>query len=66
MPYDILEDYNPVQESGNAFIFTVENHWKCFASLVRALETFRFPYDWRTIQRHAMDTMDRQEALQAV
>lgn len=66
MPYDILEDYNPVQESGNAFIFTAENHWKCFASLVRALETFRFPYDWRTIQRHAMDTMDRQEALQAV
>lgn len=66
MPNDILEDYNPIQESGNSFIFTAENQWKCFASLVRALETFRFPYDWRTIQRHAMDTVSREEVTQAV
>lgn len=54
-----LENYDPVQERGNAFIF--EQHekpeltaWSAFAALTRALETFKFPYDWRTIQRHCM------------
>ena len=51
-----LEDYNPVQETGNAFLFEQPTKWQCFASLVRALETFKFPYDWRTIQRHAMES----------
>ncbi len=51
-----LENYNPVQETGNAFIFDKATKWQCFATLVRALETFKFPYDWRTIQRHAMES----------
>lgn len=51
-----LEDYNPVQETGNAFLYEKPTRWQCFASLVRALETFKFPYDWRTIQRHAMES----------
>lgn len=65
LPHEELENYNPVQESGNAFVYEESNHWQCFAALVRALETLKFPYDWRTIQRHAMDTMDRKEALHA-
>ena len=59
LPNEILENYNPVQESGNAFIYEEESAWLCFGSLVRALETFKFPFDWRTIQRHAMEKMDR-------
>ena len=59
---DGLQNYNPVQESGNAFVYEESTSWQCFASLVRALETFKFPYDWRTIQRHAMEAMDRKEA----
>lgn len=49
-----LQNYNPNQERGNAFTFEKENVWHCFAAMVRALETFRFPYDWRNIQREAM------------
>lgn len=56
LPSSNLENYNPVQESGNAFIYDKPTHWQCFASLVRAIETFKFPYDWRTIQRHAMES----------
>jgi starch synthase len=56
--HDVLEDYNPVQESGNAFLYQEATHWQCFASVVRALETFKFPYDWRTIQRNAMEAME--------
>lgn len=58
---DILDNYNPVQESGNAFVYDKPNYWQCFASVARALETFKFPYDWRTIQRHAIESMDRRE-----
>ncbi len=51
-----LDDYNPAQESGNAFLYEGDSKWLCFASLVRAMETFKLPYDWRTIQRHGMET----------
>ncbi len=51
-----LSNYNPVQESGNAFLYEKATSWKCFAALVRALETFKFPFDWRTIQRNAMES----------
>lgn len=61
----ILENYNPVQESGNAFVFEAATPWQCFGSVVRAIETFKFPFDWRTIQRHAMDTADRKAKVEA-
>ncbi|MBP9773917.1 MAG: hypothetical protein KBD00_04815 [Candidatus Peribacteraceae bacterium] len=57
-----LENYNPVQETGNAFLYDKVTKWQCFATLVRALETFKFPYDWRTIQRHAMESAQTEEA----
>ncbi len=65
MPCDTLEDYNPVQESGNAFVYQEATHWQCFASVVRALETFKFPYDWRTIQRNAMESMENLDGKKA-
>ncbi len=55
-PHELLEDYNPVQETGNAFVFTHATTWHCFAALVRAIETYKFPFDWRTIQKHCMET----------
>lgn len=56
LPNSYTEDYNPVQESGNSFTFQKPNPWHVFACLVRALETFKLPYDWRTIQRHDLET----------
>lgn len=53
-----LDNYNPIQEAGNAFIYENATSWQCFAAIVRALETFKFPYDWRTIQRHAMESVE--------
>lgn len=52
-----LENYDPVQEAGTAFTFESENAWQCFAALVRAIETYKLPYDWRTIQRNGMEAM---------
>lgn len=44
-----LSDYNPNHETGNGFIYKNDNQWSIFAALVRAMETFKFPYDWRNI-----------------
>ncbi|MDD4318894.1 MAG: hypothetical protein PHW10_01040 [Candidatus Peribacteraceae bacterium] len=54
---DGLEDYNPVQETGNAFLFEQPDAWNAFAAVVRACETYKFPFDWRTIQRHCMESL---------
>ncbi len=56
---DLLENYNPVQEAGNAFVIEGKTHWHAFAALVRAIETYKFPYDWRTIQKHAMESVKK-------
>ncbi|MSR68044.1 hypothetical protein EXS65_04480 [Candidatus Peribacteria bacterium] len=63
LPSELLANYNPVQESGNAFVYENASAWLCFGSLVRALETFKFPYDWRTIQKNAIESMDRKTAV---
>lgn len=49
---DQLQNYDPNQESGNAFLFESPTVWHAFAAVVRAVESYRFPYDWKTIQRH--------------
>lgn len=51
-----LDNYNPVQEAGNAFLYAEKNLWHCFAAIVRAIETHKFPFDWRTIQKHCMES----------
>lgn len=52
----IVEDYNPNQESGNGFLYREQNVWLAFAAIVRALENFRFPYDFKNIQKSAIET----------
>lgn len=44
-----IQDYNPNTEAGNSFVYQNLNQWEVFAAIVRALETFKFPYDWRFI-----------------
>ncbi len=51
---DALENYNAIQERGNSFLFEQATVWHAFAAIVRALETYKFPFDWRTIQTHCI------------
>lgn len=51
---DFVENYSAIQESGNAFVYSKDSPWSFFATLVRALENFKFPYDWKNIQISAM------------
>ena len=57
-----LKNYNPIQESGNAFVYDKPEVWHCFAAVVRAVETQGFPFDWRTIQKNCMDALQPQRA----
>lgn len=52
-----VTDYNPNRETGNAFVYKNDDHWCIFAALVRALETFKFPYDWNNIVRQGLETV---------
>jgi len=46
-----LENYRPNEETGNSFTFGSMNPWDIFRALVRAHETYVFPYDWQHIVR---------------
>jgi len=43
--------FNPVEEKGNGFAFESGNPWSLLVALVRAAETYRFPYDWQNLVR---------------
>lgn len=47
-------NYNPLKEAGNGFYFAEPNKWKIFAAIVRALETYQFPYDWENLMRQIL------------
>jgi starch synthase len=53
---DTIDDWDPVRQTGNGFVFTAYDHWDLFAQVVRALETFRQPALWRRLQANAMAT----------
>lgn len=53
-PNELVQEYDGIKEQGNAFLYKEKSPWAFFAALVRALENFKFPYDWRSIQKMAM------------
>ena len=55
-----VDDYNPNRESGNGFIYKEAGYWSIFAALIRALETFKFPYDWSNIVRQGRESVGRE------
>lgn len=47
----LLQNYHPNNETGNSFTYSSDNAWDIFMALVRAVETYKFPYDWDNIIR---------------
>lgn len=45
------EEFNPQTEKGRCFCFARFNVWDIFAAVVRAVENYRFPYDWNNLVR---------------
>ena len=53
---DTIQDWDPVKQTGNGFVFEAYDHWDLYAQVVRALETFRQPILWRRLQTNAMSS----------
>jgi starch synthase len=53
---DTIDDWDPVRQTGNGFVFSAYDHWDLYAQVVRALETFRQPQLWQRLQANAMST----------
>ena len=53
-PLEILENYNPNLENGNSFMYYKQTPWSIFATVIRAYENYRFPYDWRNLCKAAI------------
>lgn len=51
------ENYDPVEESGNSFLFPKLGAWNVHAALVRALENFAFTYDWENLRHQGKALM---------
>jgi len=43
-------DYDPVREVGDAFNYQLDTYVSSIYALSRALENYRFVYDWKSIQ----------------
>lgn len=47
-------EYSPFKEKGNGFYFNSPTKWEIFAAIVRALETYQFPYDWENLVKEIL------------
>ena len=61
-PRPEILDYNPNKETGNGFVYEESDCWCMFAAIVRALETFKFPHDWKNIVRQGLSSVSIQDA----
>jgi len=52
---DTVTDYQPSSGQGNGFVFQGYTPHACFVALIRAVETFRRPEEWRRLQRRGME-----------
>lgn len=52
---DLTVNYNPLKEAGNGFYFNSPTKWEMFAAIVRAAETYQFPYDWENLIREILN-----------
>jgi starch synthase len=53
---DTIDDWDPVAQTGNGFVFSAYDHWDLFAQVVRAIETYRQRTLWHRLQANAMAT----------
>ncbi len=51
---DTVKEYDPNTGQGNGFTFVNYDPWELFASLMRAVELYRFKDAWRILQQRCM------------
>lgn len=51
---DAVADLEPATGRGTGFVFQAYERWALFAAVVRALESYRRPDEWRALQQRGM------------
>jgi len=54
-------NYEPSREHGFAFLYKNNDSYSQFAAIIRAVESFKFPYDWKNILSEVKSVVDRVE-----
>jgi len=49
----MLSAFHPLEETGNSFPIFKKNKWHLLEAIIRAKETYGFPYDWSSICKNA-------------
>lgn len=51
---DSVINYDPKNQTGNGFVFEKFDHQDFYGTVVRAIETYKYPEFWRELQKRAM------------
>ena len=51
----LLEEFNPIKNEWNAYIFGLNSSWSIFYAIVRYLENFKFPFDNKNLVKKLFD-----------
>lgn len=51
---DTVQDFDPRTGEGNGFVFERYHRWDLFATLVRAIENYKYQDTWRRLQERGM------------
>lgn len=53
----IIQNFDPLLEKWNWYILTKKDVWHLIEGVLRAKETYRFPYDWETLKARCVETV---------
>ena len=53
-----FQNFDAQQESGNCFLYDPTNFWEFLATIIRAYENFKFPYDWSQLRKSLKKTVE--------
>jgi hypothetical protein len=50
-------DYDPQKEKGNSFKYKKNTSFHQLEALIKAVECFKYPYDWKNVKQACNDTL---------
>lgn len=50
-------DYNPQKEKGSSFKYKKNTSFHQLEALIKAIEVYKYPYDWKNVKKSAKDTI---------
>ncbi len=48
----LLKEFNPIRGEGNCYLYDADNKWSIYASVVKYLENYKFPYDNKNLVKN--------------